>query len=578
MTQPDNEEVDLQLVADGYRVISDPAAWDDLIGTWNAKLKIAGFDTVGIQNEERLERQYAKIASLLKRIGLPEIEDPIVGLVKHQHEPAMVLSRNLRVLAINEAGQKAFGAEQGIAANLSWLSPEHMKTFDGLLRDLGRRRADYYAIMRAQDATEGRSYVEVFTPRTESLREPVIVVRALATHWTAAMSEALRIAFDLTSAEIDIAVLLYRHADLSTVAELRGASLRTVRTQLSRIFAKTDTRGQVELVRLLSHLSGRLGARVENSAVHWEDPAGQEQVLTRPDGRKLAYTWLGPKQGRPVLLVPGIVNGYLFPDGFSAVLLRRNIRLIVMTRPGAGNSDRDPEANPLGDHIEAIRFLTKKLNLSGLPAVGIHGANVALLEIAASNDNPFSEVVAIGRFLPLDSQRWRKLPAMPRVLIWLQLHARWAADIVGQHGWRNVVRQGLDWYINRAYGDMPFDYGFTSSPEVSALLRNACAYTFRQSHHVMLEDLEIRQNDIVRVLPLLKVRLTWLLGAVEVYTRDAEASPFYSQAELDRIAAINPLIDIHRIPEAADLIVYQQPRLIAEMIADAVDRAEGIKP
>ena len=59
MTQPDNEEVDLQLVADGYRVISDPAAWDDLVGTWNAKLKIAGFDMVGIQYEERLERQYS---------------------------------------------------------------------------------------------------------------------------------------------------------------------------------------------------------------------------------------------------------------------------------------------------------------------------------------------------------------------------------------------------------------------------------------------------------------------------------------------------------------------------------------
>lgn len=574
MTQPDDADVDLQLVADGYRVISDPAAWDDLVATWNEKLQAAGFDAAKVPNEDRLERQYAKLGQLLKRIGLPEIEDPISGLVKHQREAAMVLSRNLRVLAINEAGRTAFGAEQGTTATLSWLSPEHLGDFDALLRDLGRRSTDPYAIMLAQDSSEGTDYVEVFTPRMESLHEPVVVVRALATRWTPEMSSALRRAFDLTEAEIDIAVLLYRHADLATVADLRGASLRTVRTQLSRIFAKTDTRSQVELVRLLSHLSARLSARIERSTIHWEDPAGHEQLLIRPDGRRLAYTWFGARNGRPVLLVPGIVNGYLFPDAFSAVLARRNIRLIVLTRPGAGNSDRDPEANPLTDHVEAIRFLLQKLDLTALPAVGIHGANVPLLEIVGSNDNPFSELVAIGRFLPLDSHRWRKLPAMPKVFIWLQLNARWAAEIIGQHGWRNLVRQGMDWYINRAYGDMPFDYRFTGSPEISALLRNACAYTFRQSHHVMFEDLEIRQSDILRVLPNLKVRLTWLLGAVEVYTRDPETSPFYSQAELDRITAMNPLIDLQRVPEAADLIVYQQPQLIAEAIADAADRAE----
>ena len=65
----------------------------------------------------------------------------------------------------------------------------------------------------------------------------------------------LRRLFGLTEAEADISLGLLQGLTLSEQARLRGSSLNTVKTLLYRVFDKTGTRRQAELVRLLSPLS-----------------------------------------------------------------------------------------------------------------------------------------------------------------------------------------------------------------------------------------------------------------------------------------------------------------------------------
>jgi DNA-binding CsgD family transcriptional regulator len=61
----------------------------------------------------------------------------------------------------------------------------------------------------------------------------------------------LRRLYDLTRAEADIALHLAHGADLKEISEQLSISLATVRTHLQRVFDKTDTHRQAELVRLL---------------------------------------------------------------------------------------------------------------------------------------------------------------------------------------------------------------------------------------------------------------------------------------------------------------------------------------
>ena len=66
-----------------------------------------------------------------------------------------------------------------------------------------------------------------------------------------ARAEQLRQLFDLTAAEAAVAMQLTEGDGLAAVASRLGVSSSTVRTHLTRIFDKTSTHRQAELVRLL---------------------------------------------------------------------------------------------------------------------------------------------------------------------------------------------------------------------------------------------------------------------------------------------------------------------------------------
>jgi DNA-binding CsgD family transcriptional regulator len=63
--------------------------------------------------------------------------------------------------------------------------------------------------------------------------------------------EIFRSGYDLTPAEAELVKLLADGYSLEDAAQQRGVTLNTVRTQLKRVFAKTDTNRQGDLIRLV---------------------------------------------------------------------------------------------------------------------------------------------------------------------------------------------------------------------------------------------------------------------------------------------------------------------------------------
>ncbi len=568
------DDIDLQIVADSFRVVSDISAWDSLILSWERKIDQAGFGTKLESGEQRLKQHYSAIDKLLGKVGLPTAEDPIDHAVGSVTEPAMVLSEKFRVVAINPAGREAFRIEQGQVVHLDWLNDAYRNSFREFLSGPLSSRHRQYRIVRTLSADNREGYAEVFPVAVPGIEGDFTAVRELTMQWTDAIKKVLVQAFELTEAETEIARLLYLHADMAKVAQLRGVTVRTARLQLSHIFSKTETASQVELVRLLVLLGTRLSTELQNERLRWTDPLGREQIITRPDGRRLAYSWMGAKDGVPALFVHGIVNGYLYPDEFAATLKEHGVKLYVLTRPGTGNSDADRSIDTCTDHAETIAYFCKALNLKGIAAAGIHAGVVPLTKVAASNENPFSSIVAMGRFLTYSEKRSSKIAKIPRTLLWLTLNAPWAADIVGRHAWRALVQHGVDWYIERAYRDMPFDYKTTKHPEISPLLRNACAFTFLQGHEIFFDELVLRRTDIRDFLPKLRIPFRWMLGTVDVYGLSNTAGGFYDAEDQEEITSLNPIIVLERIPDCGELMPYQRPALVAQRIVEA---AQGLE-
>jgi pimeloyl-ACP methyl ester carboxylesterase/DNA-binding CsgD family transcriptional regulator len=566
MTQ-DDDDIDMQIVADSYRVVSDIKAWDSMILTWDRKLAQAGYGDKLLSGEQKLRKQYGALGRLLSMTGLPSAEDPIEKAVASVNEPAMVVSDKLRVMAINAAGRKAFAVEQGQIAGLDWLHDAFRVQFVTVAGSRSPSTNQNYHVMRTRIGGGSDGYAEVFPVAMAGVEGSVTAVRELAVQWTSQMDHVLAEAFGLTAAETEIAKLIYLHADAGKVAQARGVHVRSVRAQLGSVFVKTDTHTQVQLVRLLSLLGMRLAAKPGSNGLQWRDPLGREEILLRPDGRRLAYSWMGASKGRPAVFVHGIVNGYLYPDVFEATLKANGVKLYVLSRPGCGNSDADRKLDPCTDHVETLLDFCRMLGLARVLVAGIHAAAIPIAIAAAQRDTPFSSVLAMGRFLPYSQKRFAKIAATPRALLWLANNAPWAAEVVGRHGWRALVQNGVDWYIERAYGDMPFDFKSTKQPEIAALMRNACAFTFLQDHRIFFDDLVLRKADLFSHLPSLRIPMHWMMGAADVYGLAGEEG-FYDDEDIQALLHLNNRISMEKVPDAGELMPYQRPALVAQRICE----------
>lgn len=87
------------------------------------------------------------------------------------------------------------------------------------------------------------------------------------------ISEFLRQGYDLKAAEIRLAQALAIGTTPEQYAEITGLKISTIRTQLRSIFTKTNTKGQVDLMRLLSdvpriHRKVAVESSARNNLVH----------------------------------------------------------------------------------------------------------------------------------------------------------------------------------------------------------------------------------------------------------------------------------------------------------------------
>ena len=397
-----------------------------------------------------------------------------------------------------------------------------------------------------------------------------VAIRELNIEWSSDVGAVLAEAFGLTQAEVDVASLLYQYTEISKIAAARGVNIHTIRKQIGQLFTKTDTKGQAELVRLLALLSARIASKRKAHVMAWSDPYGREKLL-EIDGDTIAYTWIGSETGTPALFIPGLVNGYLFPSGFDKTLKANDVKLYVLSRPGTGNCKCTSAIDPLDQHATVVLKFCAALELRGIVAAGLHCCVTALAVAAVRSPGIFSTIIGLGRFLQLTPERLKRVAPVPRAMVWIANNAPWAAEVIGQQAVRAMHKYGPDWYLNRAYGDMPFDHKFARQPDIAALMRNACAFTYRQGYQIFFNDFVIRKYDIRPFLRISNIRLHWLMGKSSVYGSPDATPGFYTSSEIEEVLANFPLVSFEGVPDAGELLCYQRPVLVAQRIAEAAN-------
>ncbi len=185
-------------------------------------------------------------------------------------------------------------------------------------------------------------------------------------------------AYSLTEAEAAITLQLASGNTISEIADLRGATIPTLRSQIKSIKKKTRTRDIPTLVRLVCGFSaGILTSSQINPDIEQITHAPSPQKLLKKiilrDGRQMSYLEQGDMSGAPVILIHNMPYGAELPQKAIQAADRLKLRILAPYRPGFGNSDLNKHAHgdDLLDAVAAdINEFMGQLNIPKATIVG----------------------------------------------------------------------------------------------------------------------------------------------------------------------------------------------------------------
>jgi DNA-binding CsgD family transcriptional regulator len=176
----------------------------------------------------------------------------------------ILLDKDSRALLTNRSADQILALADGIALDRGrprLADAQQDRAFQELLEEAVRTRAlrgkSYGKTMSVVRPSGRRSYASMVGPLLApppgtSLREAVAILFIADPDGSQiSTTEVLEGLYDLTPAEAELLRLLAEGNSLEEVAERRGVTMNTARSQLKQVFAKTDTRRQGELVRLV---------------------------------------------------------------------------------------------------------------------------------------------------------------------------------------------------------------------------------------------------------------------------------------------------------------------------------------
>lgn len=556
----DLSQSDLDIIEASYRLVADSTAFDDIIATWVDRIDRVDDHQIARLDHPLIVRHLNAVTKLFDQV-VPADRDPVAQATVGVNGPAAVLAPDGTVVAVNEAAYESWNLQLHETADISWVDPNSLSSFDAVRRSASRRGSHRHAVLRTSDNSAGSRLAECFIIEPYDGKDSLIAVRALDLRWNKDVANTLSEAFGLTGAEVEICHLLLDTRDTAQIAELRASSVHTVRTQLRAIFAKTETLTQVDLIRLIAMLCSRSSETEFDGSTRWIDPLGHETVFADSDHRKIAFSWVGDPDGRPALLCHGMATGYLLPPDARDALLAYGIKLYLISRPGFGNSDPAPHADPIQAAANAITALAEYLNIDSWPAIGHSAGLPPLVCAAADRRSRLSALVGAAAYLPYPAdEKFEAFPPARKIAFRLARNSQLMADLVGRFCFRMMQSKNNAFLKDYMYSDCDADRLAVQDPACVEIIDKARQFMMTHRHQAIAGDLRIMAMDWSDKLRNCPVPLNLLHG---------ENDPVNRIAFVRSRAASHQQIDLTVIPRCGELLFCNHSRKMIETLAES---------
>ncbi len=576
-----------------YGLPIDPLRYDETMRTWGLYLSAAAeplLDSrIDAEVPSRLEglidpsveRHFRQAEELMRRLRPRPQLDP-EQLVKDEPRPAFIVSSR-GLLAANDAARAAFelpagrlpGATLAEASRALGLDPEGLARLAEALSRLEARLAaeDDHAAGRSPERLlllrldtpqgEGRLFSLEALPAGAGGETPSARLSQVAFLWTPQMARQLGEAFSLTPAELEVLEGVALGREPAAIAARRGSSLATVQTQIKTLLRKMGMRSKVEVVRHVATLAlpTEPGAAPETAPRRLGpgDEARRVEELTLDDGRRQPVALQGPPDGRPVLLLHGMLDEGRVTEAFARRLSERGLRLVVPLRPGFGRASPAPSPETLPATVAAdLAQVLDRLELGAVTILGHMAGSLYGYEAARRLPERVTRLVCVSGGVPIQSARqFRIMSARQRVMAWT---ARFTPNVLPLivRGGVAMIRSGReDRFLRRLYPDDSRDRRTAEDPEIRAILYAGFHASVAQGPAAFAGDAIHVTRDWSDAADAARCEQILIHGAHD---------PVVRLDTVEAFAARSPLRQLEMIPDGAQLILHTHPDVIARRL------------
>lgn len=553
-----------------YDVAVDPIRLEELLAVWEgsaAPLRVGSVDNAILFDDPDIDAHLTRATVFLDRY---EASQKVLGdrtILESIPRAAAFLSDGGAVIAgCNRPAVQAFGIADGGPIAVLPFDPADIDILRGVVRKVAARRDAKIVTLRIRSRTTGSPVIMRVSPVDSAARPPLALVLSTELVWPEGFAVTVQEAFGLTAAEVAIVQGITLGLPLKDIADARGRSVETVRTQVRSILAKTETHSQSELVRVVLGLMdvALIPTQGAAGAVTGSLAPIPFQSLRGADGRRLDWITFGAPQGRPVLYMHLDYGLIRWPARAERAAVQRGLRIIVPVRAGYGRSDLHAKGQ---DHLTGVvTDYAAVLDHLGLRDTVVipQGADLRFaLLLAQTRPDLVHAIVGCACQLPLrTAAQYERMDKWQRFIL---ANARYAPKVLPflvKAGFSLARRLGKAAFFTQVNGGSPADMATFARADVRAAVLEGSEVCMSADHlaaEAFTRECISSEKDWSALVRDARVPVRLLQGDQDPQT------PVQSIREL---MVDYPHLDISFLPDTGQLLFFAEwPHVLDEVAA-----------
>ena len=479
-----------------YDVALDPERYETLLDVWESAVSPlraeADFSAPRLLDDSMIAGHFERAGTFLDRVEMASPADELQSiLAPFGKVSAFVLDDKMQVKVANAAATERLLLGEGAGLADLAVNAEDIDGIRKTVRSLLAGTLKDTAILRVRSNEKGHFVVLRLQLCQARAGTSYVLAASSEVGWPEGFNDILRRAFDLTSAEADVVQKLVECCSVKEIAALRGRSIDTIRAQIKSILLKTETRSQVELIRLalsvMDMANLTLDANIEPRLVS----KGYETLkplnfntLTTPDKRRLDYLVLGDPAGTPVLYLPLDYGLVRWPASAEAQAAKRGWRIIVPVRAGYGRSEPLTKKANFDDAFlcDTMQILAAE-NVTRCPIITLGSDSFYGFQLARLHPEMFTALIACAGVLPMTrKEQFERMEKWHRFILAGAKYTPHLLPFMVKAGFLLARKIGKRGFLHAVYGNSPADVETFEDPEVFEALVTGSEVALSETH------------------------------------------------------------------------------------------------